>query len=264
MSVAYRRASREAAKANQIRIFLEDTLSSVTPNKDGSPVTVRRTLDEAVHWVGLVLSEQPEVEASLRVTIGNSYRVLTELDLAEEQLSRALEIRREFFGSAHPETGDSMNALGLLRRDQGRMEEAESLMRGALEIRERNWGPDSDRITNQLLNLASVARETQGYEEAQALIERALEIRMRVHGELHSSTAMCHYRLARLLEGHEPSAAALHDLLAMESRVAALPPGHPDLMRSVETLGRTSAHADPALKARVDSALRTVEGRGDP
>jgi len=256
MSVAYSRAATEAAKANQIRYFLEDTLASVSPETPGEPVTVRDTLDEAVHWVELALHDQPEVEASLRNTIGNSYRVLGEFEAAEVQLRRALELRRELFAPDHPEIAASLTSLGLLRRDQGRLDEAGDLVGRGLAIAERRWGRDSVRVTNPLLNLGMVEQRRGRLDEARSLFDRALAIRWSEYGHDSADTAMCWYLLARVEEERSNAEAARFDRLALAARLASVPPGHPDIARSVEALGRTRELAGPDERSQIDELLR--------
>ena len=261
MSVAYSRAATEAAKANQIRYFLEDTLASVSPETPGEPVTVRDTLDEAVHWVELALHDQPEVEASLRNTIGNSYRVLGEYKAAEVQLQRALELRRELLGPNHPETAASLTSLGLLRRDQGRLDEAADLVGRGLAITERRWGRGHARVTNPLLNLGMIEHRRGRLDGARALFDRAIAIRLREYGPDSADTAMCWFLLARLEEERGDPEAARCDRLALEARLASVPAGHPDIARSVEALARTQELARPDERARIDALLRRVGSR---
>lgn len=76
MSLAYRKARTEASKVREINVFLEDTLGSVEAGQSGGEVTLRELLDEAVQWIEIALSDQPEVAASIQTTVGNSYRNL--------------------------------------------------------------------------------------------------------------------------------------------------------------------------------------------
>jgi tRNA A-37 threonylcarbamoyl transferase component Bud32/tetratricopeptide (TPR) repeat protein len=237
MSLAYRKAAIEAAKSNQIRIFLEDTLASVTPETPGSDVTVKQTLDEAVHWVEIALSTQPEVAASLRLTIGNSYRALGRHDEAEDQVQQAILLRRELFGEDHLEVQRANATLALIWRDRGDLAAAEDLMLQSLTALETELGSDNIQLTNMLMNLGSIHMGQSEYQQAQQVYERALTIRERELGPQHPDTAMCLFRLASLhaTAGNKELARELHER-AYLIRTTALHDEHPDIARSQAAL----------------------------
>src|SRR5262249_36778303 len=67
-------AVRAATKFERINGFLDDMLSSVDPEREkGADVTVRALLDPAARQVAEDFKDQPEIEASLRDTIGRTY-----------------------------------------------------------------------------------------------------------------------------------------------------------------------------------------------
>lgn len=255
----YYRVSIEAAKANQIRVFLEDTFASVEPSQPGVEVTLRETLDDAVHWVDMALSGQPEIEASLRATIGNSYRVLGRFGESEQQLYAALELRRTTFRSDHPELAQSTNALALLRRDEGDLAAAESLMREALAMR-RRLGKRSELDTAfSLQNLADVLRRQRRFDEAQSCLGEALSICLRRWGDRHPDTVMIQFQMAELAHetGDVATAQTLHKAV-LAARRQVLDPHHPDLARSLQVLGSLMladghpAECEPLLRECVE------------
>ncbi|MBZ0171683.1 MAG: tetratricopeptide repeat protein, partial [Phycisphaerales bacterium] len=233
----------ETAKANSIRVFLEDTLGSVEPDSVGGDPSVGDVLDEAVHWIEIALADQPEVAASLHDTIGNSYRVLGRHADADAQLSAAMEIRRALFGEQHPEFAVSLNRIAMLRSDEGKHDEAESLAREALRVRERVYGDDSAPVVNVLMNLGSITRNAGRTADAVELYERALDIRRRTITDPSPDIAMCHFRLAEALAESDPEAALRHHERALETRRAALHPDHPDLTRSIAAVAMSRIEA---------------------
>ena len=241
MSLAYRRASIEATKANHIRIFLEDTLASVSPSTPGAEVTVRETLDEAVQWVEIALSDQPEVAASLRLTIGNSFRALGRYEEAEDQITQAVTIRRDLFGDAHIEVVRANATLALVYRDRGDLEEALTLLEDSLSALEAQLGGDDVRLTNVVMNLASIHMQQGSTDQAQQLYEHALAVRESFHGPHHPDTAMCLYRLGELhaSAGQMGQAREYHQR-ALQIRSDALHDEHPDIARSRAALERLS------------------------
>ncbi len=232
------RSRLEAAKATQIRVFLEDTLGSVQPATAGRETTVHEVLDEAVHWVEIALTDQPEVEASLRTTIGNSYRSLGAFAKAEAQLQQALQLRRDHPGDRSLEVAESLNSIGMLRRDQQNSDEAERLFREALTLRRELLGPDHIGLTNSLMNLGGVMLDRGRHDEANDLFREALAIRRRARGAGHPDVAMCLYRLAQAADAEADTVEAieLHQQ-ALAIREHALHPEHPDVARSMLALG---------------------------
>ncbi len=268
MALMYRRSRLEAAKANQIRVFLEDTLGSVGKPTSGGDVTLREVLDEAVHWVQIALADQPEVEASLRTTIGNSYRALGLHDNAERQLTRALEIHRNLFGDRHGAVAQSLNGLAQIHRDRGDLVRAEELSREALAIRRQVLGPNHPDLPIGLQNLASIAR-TRGDEiEAEKLLREALEIRRKLYGDRHADTAMTQFMLADILRAQRRFAEAeqLHRQ-ALDTRLQVLDEEHPDVARSQLALGGVwieagkYGEAEPML-LRAHDKLEQTRGGG--
>lgn len=238
MTVLYRRAAAETAKAQQINVFLEDTLGSVSPETPGESVSLMDVLSEAVHWVDIALENQPEVAASVRTTIGNSFRSLGVFDRAECELETALMIRRELYGPSHADVATSLNSIALLRRDQGRPEEAESLFREVLGMRRDLLGDRSLPVAQVEQNLGALMMMQGNWSEAAEFLAVACEIRRDRLGNDHPDTLMCRFQLGSLalLTGDLDEAKRIHESVLKARRVR-LHPDHPDIARSCRVLG---------------------------
>ncbi len=265
MSVLYQRAAREAEKTRQINVFLEDTLVSVEPAAGREP-TIRETLDEAVHWVELALSDDPASAAAIRNTVGNSYRALGEYELAEAQLVEALRLRREAFGDRHVETARSLNSLGNLELARGNFGDAAVHFANALEIREESGGASALEIAQTMYNMARVELASGDPEAAAGLFELAGDLRGKALGSAHADVAMTVYQRARCMAALSRFNEALAlDERALEMRRAALHPEHPDLQRSWLAVGDDYLTLDqPARAAEVVSACLRVRQRSLP
>jgi tetratricopeptide (TPR) repeat protein/predicted Ser/Thr protein kinase len=235
--ILYRRAVAEADKLAKVNLFLEDTIGTVESPRGGD-VAVHDLLDEADHWIDLVLHDEPEVAAAVRTIVGNGYRNLDRFDEAERHLRAALELRRARWGEDHPEFARGLNALGLLALDRGRADEAGSLFRRALEIRLRRLGTDHIDIAYSQSNLARAMQAEGDLPEAERLLRDSLALRRRLRGEAHPDVAMALYSLAQveLAAGRVADAVANH-LEALRLRRAALPLAHPDRSRSLVATG---------------------------
>lgn len=73
---------------------------------------------------------------------GFVHRLLKQLPEAERLFVRSLDVLRRIFPGDHPSIADTLDRLAMLRRDQGRFEEAEELCRQAIAIRTEKLGPE--------------------------------------------------------------------------------------------------------------------------
>jgi tetratricopeptide (TPR) repeat protein len=89
------RALREARKSAAVNEFLTGMFASVEPDRArGNVVTVMGVLDSAATRLDRErpFANEPDVEASIRFSIGNSYRELGEYQAAIPLLTRAMEL----------------------------------------------------------------------------------------------------------------------------------------------------------------------------
>lgn len=101
------RATAEAAKAAAMIEFLAETLASADPWAGGDrDVTVVQALDAALLQIDTAFAGQPEVEASMRAALGQTYLGLGKLEPAAEQIERAVRMRIELNGPDDPDLAD--------------------------------------------------------------------------------------------------------------------------------------------------------------
>jgi len=233
---AERQAARDAAEARlqtaiaeSVNDFLnDDLLAAVAPSANrgrGRDVTMLEALAVAADRIeeessgGGRFANQPLVEASIRLTIANTYRELGEYAAAEPHAVRALDLRLSRLGEEHPASAEAMNALALLRWRQGRLDEAEPLYRRAHEIASRVRGEDHVDTLAYEMNLANLYRWQGRFPEAESLYEHNLAARRRVLGDDDPSTLDTMGNLANHFQetGHYERAEALHRQ-ALETR----------------------------------------------
>ncbi|MEW6745449.1 MAG: serine/threonine-protein kinase [Planctomycetota bacterium] len=180
-------AQREASRFAAANDYLQGMLAAVDPgNVQGNDVTVRFVLDEAARKLQEgSLADQPEVEASVRITIGQTYESLGLYEEAAVQLSRAEAVRREHLGAEHRNTLHARSLLGVLHHRQGDYVTSERLLRETLEAQRRTLGEDDPETLFTMDGLA-VALWRQGRNgEAELLHRQALERQRRVLGDEH-------------------------------------------------------------------------------
>jgi serine/threonine protein kinase len=260
--------ARESAEA--VTVFLADMLGSADPARRGREVTVREVLDEAAGSLEREMAVRPRVEARLRSTIGSTYRELGELEAAEKQFDRALEMNRELVGPDDPATLSTWLGLGKVYQDQGRLDEA-------LETFEAVWAlssdvlGDEDHITIETVNnLATVHQHLGNFATAESLQTIALDASRAVFGPDDEMTLACETNLGSLHRylGRLASAESLLvDAVGRYER--ALPPDNPAVQSAMANLGivyyvRGKYEEAAAVYESVLAARRRILGEDHP
>jgi tetratricopeptide (TPR) repeat protein len=239
------RANREAAVAQAVNDFLQnDVLAQASASKQAGPsakpdpdLKVRTALDRAAQRITGKFDRQPEVEASIRDTMGQTYMDLGLYPEARKQLERALDLHRRLLGAENPKTIKTMSRLGRTAMLQGKYPEAETLLGQAMEIERRVLGPAHPDTLYSMNNLANVYYSQGKYPQAEALDSQTLEIRRRVLGPEHPDTLSSMNNLASVYysQGKYPQAEAL-DSQTLEMMRRVLGPEHPETLTTMVNL----------------------------
>ena len=272
---AHQMSEREAAKANAVSEFLQNTLSSVDPTKaQGREVTVKEVLDEAAAQLERSdnpLEHEPPVEASIRLTLGRTYRALGKLDESIDHLERALELNRQALGENDPTTLRGQHEVGIAYNAAGRHAEAEQILMDTLERQRRLLGPAHEDTLATTLDLAVVQSfGLRRHEQAIPLFEQVLAEYRRIYGDEDEDTleAMNALGIAYYYQGRYADVEPLWRK-ALEVRQQALGETHPDTTRSLNNLGllyfrqERYADAEDMYQRAIDSMVE-VHGSDHP
>jgi len=239
------RAQAETATAQAVVDFLQnDLLAQASANKQAGPKTkpdpdlkVRTALDRAAERIEGKFAKQPEVEAEIRQTIGQTYYDLGLYPEARKQLEQALTLRRRVLGPDNPKTIETMLSLGLTALMQDKYAEAEEIDNRALEISRRVLGPENPvtlKCTSAVVKLYLAQHKAA---QTEALAKQALEISRRVLGPEHPDTLYAAGNLAASYAGqgkYAQDAALLAPVLEISRRV--LGPEHPETLNYMRGL----------------------------
>jgi tetratricopeptide (TPR) repeat protein len=239
------RADAQAAVAQAVSDFLQnDLLAQARAATQGGPgakpdpdLKVRTALDRAAAKIAGKFDRQPEMEAAIRDTIGQTYMDLGLYPEARKQLARALELQRRVLGADNPKTLRTISRLGRTARLQGRSAQAEALYSQSLEIQRRVLGSEHPDTLSSMSGLAGVYSEQGKYVQAEALDSKILESRRRLLGTEHPNTLASMSNLANdyYREGKYGQAEALVSrTLEIQRRV--MGPEHPDTLSSMNTM----------------------------
>ncbi|MHC4109499.1 MAG: tetratricopeptide repeat protein [Planctomycetota bacterium] len=236
-----REAERQAKISTAVNDFFnKDLLMSVVPSKaKGREVTVREVLDAASEKIEAKFKDEPVIEASIRETLGRTYRRLGEIKSAEPHLERAFAIHKEELGEQHPETLYAMSNLAVLYIDQDRYEEAERLFSVALKNLRIVAGEEDRSTISCTNNLATVYSKLGRHAEAEALYNRVLEVSRRVLGAEHLETLAAMNNLASLYEkqGQHKKAEELY-VKTLEITRKSLGREHPQTLSTMYNLAK--------------------------
>ncbi len=177
-----RRAESERAKAEQVATFLRRMFSSPDASwrmarrqASGGQITVAEVLEDAARRLGRDLSAQPELEATLRSTLGETYMALRMLDRAVPELERARDLDLKLHGEKHPDTARALALLGAVRMGQGRLDQGASLLDRALATYRSLARPPPEDFIEALEARAYTMAAQSRYEEGSRLYGEAVE-----------------------------------------------------------------------------------------
>lgn len=286
------RANIESDSADRTVRFLQQIITSSDPNKgQQAGMTIREALDLASDRLEHgALKAHPEVEASIRRTLGSTYLAMGLYDKATRHLEQSVALHRIAFGenseqialawndlgelkrqlsdydaadaaysqalriqrgSSSVPAAQTLNNLGLLRQSQGRFEEAEDLQRRSLAMRIAVVGKDNQEVATSYNNLGSLCASMGRPDEAETLYRTCLEMRLGLLGSEHWRVANTEISLAQLLTDRgELTEAETLAVHALNATETALGAAHTQMGRALTCLGRIRAAQDRIDEAR--------------
>lgn len=169
-------AKLEADKANRIKSFLLEMISSPDPIKDGSEVKVIDVIQKASSKLNVELGSYPQLESEIRALLGNTYQNLGLYDSAFSELIKADKIIRKLYGNKSKETALSLKSIGLVYHYKGDFVNAEKYFKDAIEL-DRSVEQEPSFETALLLDAYGTLLSDMGeYEKSEKITEEALRI----------------------------------------------------------------------------------------
>ncbi len=264
-------ASRQAARANQVKEFLVEIFSESSQAVGlGQKVTTEEVLDAGAKKLQSHLHDQPRLRSELLLLLGDLNVKLGRFDLAESLLTQARDESEQGFGPESVETVKVLTELGSALEQRGLYEQALEILNEALAIQDRHGRDHSEETSTVLGNLA-VAYSGQGdLEKAIELHKRVLQLDRQRLGPDDPEVATDLNNLAVNLGKTDQYAAAdsLHKL-ALDIRVKRLGNLHPDVATSLHnraavlTAMGSDAEAE-SLYLRCLSIRRELYPKGHP
>ncbi|MGC1295948.1 MAG: serine/threonine-protein kinase [Alloacidobacterium sp.] len=261
-----KRANSEAAAARAVNDFLEnDLLAQASAANESGPATkpdpdlkVRTALDRAAAKITGKFDKQPEVEAAIRDTIGQTYLDLGLNPEARKQLELALALHQRVDGPDNPKTLVTARRLGVAALRQGKYAEAEALFNQNLEIRRRVIGPEHPLTLRCISFLAYTYSADGKYAQAEALFIQNLKAERRVLGPENRDTLVTLSDMAYMYQVQAKyGLAETYAAQALAGRRRLLGPNHPGTMATAADLAR--AYQSQGKFAESEPVAREVE-----
>src|SRR5215469_7017087 len=265
------RANSEAAMAQAVNDFLQNDLlaqaSAATQSgasaKPDPHLEVRTALDRAAARITGTFDRQPEVEAAIRNTIGETYMNLGIYPEARKQLLLALDLSRRALGANSPRALKIISRLGRAAFLEGKYPESEALFSQALESQRRVLGSKHIDTLYSMNDLANAYAIQGKFALADPLYRQTLDVRGGVLGPEHPDTlaTMNNLGISHYQHGKYAQAEALFSQ-TLEIRRRVLGPEHPDTLRSMNNLAIAyDAQGKYAQAEALDSQTVSIERR---
>lgn len=195
---------REKAKIVAINAFLIEMLASANPFRDtgrgGRDVTVLTMLNQAAEQIKDGLPDEPDVEAIVRTTIGETYNGLGQYEEAVRHLQIALDLNERLYGEKHQNVGKVKRLLATtLGKSTGDYKKPVEMLRETLALQHELHGEEHKDIARTMSDLAWALERTGDAEQAAAYYRQSLEMNRKLWGEEHEKVSSGINNLAHAL-----------------------------------------------------------------
>ena len=241
------KAAREDAEA--VNLFLFNLFRSADPREGDAAMTLREAMDVAADRVDLDLAKRPLAQAYVRLSLGMTFRTLSELDAAGPHIERAIAIYERELGGEDVQTLSARHELALIRMDQGQFDEADAIARDVLARRRRVLGPERSATLMTLTLVARTAKLRGEADEAMQLLEELIAIRERTDPD-GTGLLVNRKELANLLaraDRTDEAVKILEKVLADQERL--LGPDHLDTIITISDMATAYSQAGQPVEA---------------
>ncbi len=245
-------AVQEAETASRISDFLVSIFQVSDPSEArGNTITARELLDIGAENIQTDLADQPEIQATLKHTIGDVYLSLGLYDPAQQLLRLALDTRRALFGEDHSDVAETLMRLAQLERDTGELADSRQSYEEALRTRLTIYAEDSLEVAEAQNDLAALLWELGDIEGSRGLYELALQTRESKLDPNHPDIATTLNGFASLAWYAEDYDRAAQDFeRVLEIRRTALGDDHPLVSQTMSNLAAMFYYQEEFGQAR--------------
>src|SRR5579859_1206774 len=252
-------ALQEAARTLRIQQFTESLFDG--GDKSAGPAMDLKALDllERGRKEAASLSSDPEMQGAMQETLGGIYQKLGKLDLAEPLLVSALEQARKH-GDSRKIAADLV-ALGMLRKDQGKLDDAENLVRQGMQMNQSASSEPNADTAQSMVALGMVLDVRGKYDQARQVLDAALKQQpQRADATAQTADNLTELANAHFYQGHYETSESLNkQALAIDRQLFG--EEHPSVAGELNNLGAIEENRGnyPAAEAYYRQALAITE-----
>ena len=168
----------ELAKTQAITNFVQNLFFSLDPQNTAVMDTelIKTMLDQGSNRAGKELSDEPEIEARIRLCLGKSYRSIRSYDKAQQELQRVLDLFEGKMDGESPTLLQAMNEIAMVHDALGNYVQAQPMLVELLEQRTKKFGAGHEDVIDTKIDLAIVYRRTGKIEQAENQCSEALSL----------------------------------------------------------------------------------------
>lgn len=193
------RVALERDKAQRVADFMVDLFEVADPSESrGNTITVREVLDRGADKTLDELTDQPEIQSTLLMTIGRVYGSLGLYGRAGPLLEQALEQRRDLYGEPSLEVAESLTQVAWQRRGVGQPDLSMELLEQSLTMRQELVGERDPILLESLLAKVENQRMVGDDEGSERTLQQAFQIAQEHATATWQKPAETLYELARL------------------------------------------------------------------
>ncbi len=168
-------ANRQAEKASAVTSLLNEMFRSASPESSkGRDFTVRQLLNDFSLTISDQLDNQPDVEMTVRTTVGLAYEGLGDYLQAEPHLRRAHELAVGLYGEHSPQSALALARVGWLTHRMGNATSARESLATAVKLQSSLLGERHPDRLETLGYLAAVEAKLDRPTEAERLAKEVL------------------------------------------------------------------------------------------
>ncbi len=210
----------------------------------GKAITAKEILRRGADRIQEELAEQPEIQASIMLIIGEIHTAYGLHKEAQTLIQGAVDRRLALFPENHPDLLDSLDSLAFLKIEMEEYPEAQELAERTLAARREALGsrPPGEKVAQSLSTLGWLYSR-QGDSAALPLLRESLEIVERLQGPEHLDTAASRNNLALALNNMgrmEEAEGLFRELLVVFRKI--LPPENPHMFLTLHNHATTLQH----------------------
>ncbi|MCH2146071.1 MAG: protein kinase, partial [Phycisphaerales bacterium] len=236
----------QVTRATTTRDFLTQMLAGVDPAfaQGLDDKLMRKILSRASEGLEEQFAEMPQVEAEIRLIIGNTYWSLGDFEEARGHIQRALTLYSDTLGPSDPLAVTAANRMVVLLYSEGEVEAASGEAAKVLEASRRDLGDLHADTIVAIANHAFLLDQLGRFEEAADLYGEAVTSSIEVLGPDDDQTLIATNNLASFLYKQGRLDEALRSFGDLyEIRLRTLGEKHPDTMLSMANLALVTLQA---------------------